>query len=336
MTENTSKLIQNKLHVAVTGCAGYIGSILCRELLIRGFKVKALDNLMFGGESIANLFNHPNFEFCRGDVRKTKDIDNLVTNNISAIIHLAAIVGDLSCQKNEILAKQVNFEATVRLAEIAKKRGIKLFIFPSSCSVYGISNPNEYVNENHQPHPVSYYAETKLECENVLVNLTDSRFNPVIFRIATAYGVSGRTRFDLLINSWTFEALKNCVISVYSPNVWRPFIHIVDIANILIKCLSMPIEKISGEIFNAGSTEENYQKIDIAEIICKIIPQTEIIFDNNFRDNRTYKVDFNKIKKIFNFNNSYTINLGILELAKAISLGLLTVENYERNRSNIE
>ncbi|MCX5713757.1 MAG: NAD-dependent epimerase/dehydratase [Candidatus Omnitrophica bacterium] len=218
--------------ILVTGGAGYKGSTLCRELLFRGYRVRVIDNLMYGGRSLAGLFNHADFEFVRGDVTNRKEVE-AVLEGVTDIIHLAAIVGDKPCERDPRLAISVNYTATQYLAEAAKKKLKGHFLFASSCSNYGITDPSSLATEESELNPVSLYAETKIDCERYLTDLANSGgFYPTMLRFSTAYGVSGRTRFDLTVNSFTYEALRDRKLIVFSEGSWRPFIHVLDMARI--------------------------------------------------------------------------------------------------------
>ena len=318
--------------ILVTGGAGYVGSTLCRELLSLNFRVRVIDNLMYGGRSLAGLFNHPNFEFRRGDICNAQDVEACLSPDVEAIVHLAAIVGDVPCQIKPKLAVQVNYEATAMLAERAKRARVRRFLFASTCSNYGVSDTTNPADENRPLNPVSLYAETKVDCEKLLLEMCDEQFQPVLFRFATAYGVSGRPRFDLLINSLTFEALRDGVITVYAANTWRPYVHVADMADIFIRALNASIETVGGQLFNAGSTEQNYVKRDIAKFIEEAIPGLRVTSIDKVDDKRTYRVDFTKLREVLGFQPRRSVQEGIRELIWAIRSGVLTFEDYESNR----
>ncbi len=320
--------------ILVTGGAGYVGSTLCRELLSLGFQVKVLDNLTYGGKSLIGLLNHSNFEFCRGDLCKAQDIDACLSSDVKAIVHLAAIVGDVPCQLNPQLAVRVNYEATAMLAEKAARIGIPKFLFASTSSNYGISDAATLATESSPLNPVSLYAETKVDCEKLLLNMSGEQFAPVILRFASAYGVSSRTRFDLTINSLTFEALEDGSITVYAPDTWRPYVHVADMANIFILALNAPIKTLGGRVLNGGSTQQNYRKRDVVGFIEEAIadPKPRVIYVDNEDDKRTYRVDCTRVRDVLGFRPKYSVRDGIRELIRAIESGFLTVEDYEHDR----
>jgi len=318
--------------VLVTGGAGYKGSTLCRELLFHGYRVRVVDNLMYGGRSLAGLINHPQFEFVNGDVTNTKDIDKSL-NEVTDIIHLAAIVGDKPCERDPQRSIEVNYKATQSLAEKAKKRNVNHFLFASTCSNYGVADTSKPISEDGELNPVSLYAETKIDCERYLsAQANHNGFCPTMFRFSTAFGVSGRTRFDLTVNSFTYEALRDQRLIVFAEESWRPFIHVLDMARIYCKFLELPKEQVSGQIFNAGWNEQNFTKRDIIEQIKSVIGDFEVDYINTVEDKRSYRVDFTKIEQILDFAPVMSVRDGVKELVKAIESGLLTEQDFEKNR----
>lgn len=322
---------KNKL-VLVTGGAGYKGSTLCRELLFRGYRVRVLDKLMYGGRSLAAFINHINFEFFKGDITNHHDIE-IALEGVTDIIHLAAIVGDKPCERDPKQAVEVNYKATQYLAEMAKKKKKGHFLFASSCSNYGITDSTNLASEESELNPISLYAETKIDCERYLSELAkNGDFHPIMLRFSTAYGVSGRTRFDLMVNSFTFEALKHKKIIVFTQDSWRPFIHVLDMARIYYSLLEIPKERLSGKILNAGWNQQNYMKKEIIEIIKEAIGDFQVDYVNNVEDKRSYRVDFTKMQNFLDISPIVTVKDGVIEVANAIRSGLLTEQDFENNR----
>ncbi|MFH1846210.1 MAG: NAD-dependent epimerase/dehydratase family protein [Candidatus Omnitrophota bacterium] len=310
--------LKNK-NVLVTGGCGFIGSILVERLLDEGFSVKVIDNLMYGNKVPEHFENNPNFKFIKGDVRRKEDIIKVLTG-IDNIIHLAAIVGDPACKKDPELAKETNLNASISLFETAKKMGVKRFIFASTCSNYGKMEDSEgYVNEDSPLKPISLYAELKVGFEEHLLNSSkDDIFTPVALRFATAYGVSRRMRFDLTVNEFTKELALERELVVFGEQFWRPYCHAGDLARGCIKVLNAEREIVNHNVFNVGSTDENYQKQMIVEDIKKHIPNVRIKYVKKEEDPRDYKVDFSKINKSLDFNITKTIVDGIKEIKAAI------------------
>lgn len=318
--------------VLVTGGAGYKGTTLCRELLSIGYRIRVLDSLMYGGRSLTGLINHPNFEFINGDITDPRSVAS-VMRGITDVVHLAAIVGDKPCERDPDHAIEVNYKGTQILADAAKENKVNHFLFASSCSNYGITDPASMADEETELNPLSLYAETKIDCERYLIELGKSKgFYPTVLRFSTAYGVSGRTRFDLTVNSFTYEALRDKKVIVYAEEAWRPFVHVLDIARIYCRLLDLPKEEIGGTIYNAGWNEQNYRKKDIVNFIRDVIGDFEVDYINTIEDKRSYRVDFTKIQNRLRLTPLIKVKDGIQELVYAIQSGLLTEQDFERNR----
>jgi len=314
----------------VTGGAGYVGSTLMRDALIAGYRVRCLDLLIYGGKSIVGLLNNPNFELIKGDVRNKDDVEKAL-DGVDVIVHLAGIVGDLPCQAAPKSAYQINFHGTELLATMAKKKNIGTFIFGSTCSTYGIADTMVPADETRELNPVSLYAETKIDCEKLLLSLKSDSFHPVMLRYGTAYGISFRTRFDLLINSFVYEALSHNKIVVFAANMWRPYVHVSDAAAIILEVLKVPSGTVSGEIFNAGVTSQNFRKDEIVRMIQEFLPSIEVHFANEIDDKRNYRVDFTKLERRIGFKPAKTVSDGIRELIFCFRNNILTKDDYESN-----
>lgn len=300
--------------VLLTGGAGYLGSVLCRKLLNKGYKVRVLDNLTYGDEGIKELYGHKNFEFIKGDVRNISEVIETL-REVDAAIHLAAIVGDPASQWDPKKTIEINYLSTKAVAEACKYNQINKFLFTSTCSVYGASkNPNDRLDENSPLNPVSLYAETKIKSEEGILSLADENFLPTIFRFGTLYGVSPRMRFDLVINTLTAKAAIEKKISIFGGNQWRPNLDVSDAAEACVIWLESPIGKSGGEIFNVGGNKQNYKIIEIGKLIKKNIPETEVKIEKGKDDSRDYNVSFDKIAKVLGFKVKKTMEKGILEI----------------------
>jgi nucleoside-diphosphate-sugar epimerase len=318
--------------ILLTGGAGYKGATLCRELLASGYRLRVLDNLMYGGKSLIGFLNHPHFEFIKGDVVDTAVVKKSM-EGVTDVIHLAAIVGDKPCERDPKRSIDVNYKATQQLAEIARKNKVDHFIFASTCSNYGIADTSTPADEKRKLNPVSLYAETKIDCENLLVDMAQSKdFFPVMLRFSTAFGLSARTRFDLTVNSFTYEAIRDNRLIVFAEESWRPFIHVLDMAYVYARLLELPKEQVGGEIYNAGWNCQNFMKKEIVNMIREVLGNFEVDYINTIEDLRSYRVDFNKIEKILGFEPRKTVVDGVRELAAAITSGVLTEQDFENNR----
>lgn len=315
-------------NVLVIGGAGYIGSVLVRKLLDQGYNVTVLDALIYGDESIRNLYDHPNFDFIHGDIR---DIGAVVRamQYADAVVHLAALVGDPACALEEKLTLEINLAATRLIAEAARGFGIQRFIFASTCSVYGASD--QLLDEHSALSPLSSYARSKMDSERVLLALNDNRFAPVILRFGTVYGLSPRPRFDLVINLLTARAVCDKRITIFGGDQWRPFIHVDDAAEAILKCLEAPLYVVKGQIFNVGSNDQNYQIAQLGDIIKELIPGVQVIHQGvEDVDRRNYRVSFSKIQKHLGFTPRHTVADGILEIKAAIEDG--RIQDYRDAR----
>lgn len=305
-------------NVLVIGGAGYIGSVLVRKLLDRGYYVTVLDALLYGDEGIRDLYGRPQFELIHGDLRDVEAVVRAM-QYADAVVHLGAIVGDPACALDEKLTLEINLAATRLIAEVARGLGVQRFIFASTCSVYGASD--QLLDERSALNPISLYARTKMDSERVLMALNDDRFAPIILRFATVYGLSPRPRFDLVINLLAASAVCEKRITIFGGDQWRPFIHVDDAAEAILKCLEAPLYAVKGQIFNVGSDDQNYQIAQLGDIIKELIPDVEVIRQGEDVDKRNYRVSFAKIRRHLGFIPRHTVVDGILEIKTAIEDG---------------
>jgi nucleoside-diphosphate-sugar epimerase len=305
-------------NVLVIGGAGYIGSVLVRKLLNRGYDVTVLDALVYGDESIRDLYGRPHFELIHGDLR---DIEAVVRalQYADAVVHLGALVGDPACTLDEKLTLEINLAATRMIAEAARGFGVQRFIFASTCSVYGASD--QILDERSALNPVSLYARTKVGSERALLALNDNHFAPIILRFGTAYGLSPRPCFDLVINVLAAQAVCDKTITIFGGDQWRPFIHVDDAAEAILKCLEAPLHAVKGQIFNVGSDEQNYQIAQLSDLIKELVPDVEVVHKGEDIDRRNYRVSFAKIRKHLGFTPRHTVPEGVLEIKAAIEDG---------------
>ena len=319
--------------VLVTGGAGYIGSVLVRLLLEHGYKVRVLDNLMFGGESLVELLNNVNFEFIKGDIRNRNDV-TIAMKGIDYVAHLAAIVGDPACAKEPKLAKEINLEGSKLVYNIANDNKVRKFVFASTCSNYGkMKNSNDFVDENSELRPVSLYAETKVEFENYLLSQNKNNFTkPTCLRFSTVYGLSPRIRFDLTVNEFTKELALGRELIVFGEQFWRPYCHVVDLARSIISVMESD-NRTDFNIYNVGDTSENYQKQMIIEEILKQIPNGKVKYVKKDEDPRDYRVSFEKIKKELNFKITKKVPDGIKQIIQAIKSGLISNPDDSRYKN---
>lgn len=301
--------------VLITGGAGYIGSVLTRKLVEQGYKVKVIDSLIFGKDGIAKMISDKSVELVERDIRDGKTLLE-VLKNVECVIHLAAIVGEPLCNKIPIAARQINELATQKLVDISKKQGVSRFVYASTCSNYG--SHADVVDESSPLQSLSLYSETKVKSESYVLQAKDSNFESCVLRFATAFGLSPRMRFDLLLHEFIRDAIVNKKILVFGPEYWRPLVHVEDISNTCILAIQNSTELISGQTYNVGSNEQNYKKIDLAKLVQQNIPSTKIEVQEVKKDPRNYRVSFDKIRNKLNFKTTKTVLDGIQEIVKEI------------------
>jgi nucleoside-diphosphate-sugar epimerase len=324
-------------HVLITGGAGYIGSLLTGELLREGYRVTVLDSLLFGGESLLGFLAHPNFHFVKADVTESRGVRDSLSREWQkpqAVVHLAAIVGFPACQAvGRQAAWRYNVEATKQVFEQAAGWGAERFVFASTYSNYGLSENGEPVTEESTLNPQSLYAETKVAAEEYLVKQTSSV--PVVFRLATLYGISPRTRFDLIVNQFVLEAFTRRELIIYQRGYSRSFVHVRDTVRGLMLGLTTPAEKVCGQIFNLGSESGNYTKDEIVGLVIKRMPETVVQYkDLTFGgDMRDITVSFEKIGRELGFKAELTVDDGVRELVHALRSGLIRDPQNERYRN---
>lgn len=319
--------------VLVIGGAGYIGSALLPRLLKRGHRVRVLDRLFYGTEPIKHVINHPNLEIAQADFREINKIVECM-QGVDAVIHLGAIVGDPACALDRDLTIEVNLMATRAIAEVAKGIGVRRFIFASTCSVYGASQNDELLDENSRLNPVSLYALSKLASEKVVMDLACETFSPTILRFSTIYGLSGRTRFDLVLNLLTAMAVMDGHITIQGGDQWRPFLHVDDAAIALLTTLESALGRIHKEVFNVGSDEQNYTIQQAGELIQNLVPASRLINLGSGGDRRNYRASFSKIRQSLGFIPKWTVEDGIRQVIDIIHRG--EVKDYREARySNV-
>ena len=304
--------------VLVIGGAGYIGSMLCRQLLRQGYSVRVLDTLLYGRESIADLANEPRFELITGDSRDIGAVFSAMLE-ADAVVHLGELVGDPACAVDEDLTLEINLAATRMLAEAARGYGVKRFIYASSCSVYGASDG--LLDERSALNPVSLYARAKIGSEKALLDLSGDDFHPVILRLSTVFGLSYRPRFDLVVNVLTAKAAREGEITVFNGDQWRPFVHVADVCRAMVRCLQAPLESVQGQIFNVGADDQNYTILQVGELVNSIVPESRLVSNGDDGDRRNYRVSFSKINRRLGFTCQFSLEVGIREVVEALRNG---------------
>ncbi len=309
-------------HILVTGGAGYIGSVLTRDLLSRGHHVAVVDTLRFGGESLLDLLGQPGFSFWRADVTDAGSLEQVfVGGRFDAAVHLASLVGDPACKAQPELATRTIWDGSRNLLALCEKYAVPRLIFASTCSNYGKMETDSMLTEEAPLRPVSLYAELKVRFEEYLL-ASNTPVDFTIMRFATVYGLSLRPRFDLTINEFVREALLQGELEIYGPQFWRPYCHVRDISAAVALVLESDAETVSRKTFNVGSNDENYQKQMIAEEVERQIP-VRLVYVEKDEDPRDYRVNFDRIASL-GFRPHRRLADGVAEIARALQDGLIT------------
>ena len=314
------------MKIVLTGCDGYLGSLLGPELLRKGHDVTGVDT---------GFYREGTLYRSHGTVPRTltKDIREIAAEdlqNMDAVVHMAELSNDPLGQLAPTITNEINHEGSVRLATEAKKAGVRRFVYMSSCSVYGISD-KDYVDEESPVNPQTAYAVCKTLVERDVKTLADARFSPTFLRNATAYGASPRMRFDIVLNNlaglaWTTHEIK--MTSDGTP--WRPLVHGLDIAQAITAVLEAPTEAVHNEVFNVGDTQHNYRVREVAEIVAEAFPGCRVSFGPQSADNRSYRVSFEKIRRhLPGFSSRWDARRGAQQLSDLFKLIDMKRETFE-------
>jgi nucleoside-diphosphate-sugar epimerase len=321
------------MRVLVTGHKGYIGTVMVPMLQKEGFDVRGIDSELYAGSS----FKDPSTGVIEDIPTLKKDIRDIEVSDlhgIDAVIHLAALSNDPLGNINPEITYEINHQASVKIAEFAKRAGVQKYIFSSSCSVYGASGI-DVVNETSQLGPITPYAISKAYSERDISKLADNKFSPTFLRSATAYGASPMLRFDVVLNNLVAWAHTTGQVLLKSDGTaWRPIVHIQDISRAFIAVLNSPAELVNNQVFNVGITEENYRVRELADIVKETVPGSIVRFaDDAEPDTRSYRVDFSKIAKTLpKFKPMWTARSGAKQLFDAYKRVGITLDEFEGPR----
>jgi nucleoside-diphosphate-sugar epimerase len=316
--------------VLIVGGAGYIGSVLARRLLDDGYQVRVFDALFYGAGSLAGLEKQPWFDLVVGDTRDRRAVDEALAN-VDAVVHLGELVGDPACAVDPALTHEINVAATRYLLRRARELGVRRFVYPSSCSVYGAND--EIVDEQSMPNPVSIYAESKVYAEEAVAQVAGDGMETVTLRLATVYGLSPRPRFDLVVNLFAARGVVDRRIVVHGGDQWRPFVHVADAADAIVAAIEAEGSVVNGQVFNVGADTQNRTIGEVAEMVRLRVPDAELQIAA-IDDHRNYRVSFERIHAALGFQPSRTLDDGIAEIQAAIDA--LRIRDYRDARySNV-
>lgn len=322
------------MRVLVTGHNGYIGTILTPMLLDKGYEVHGLDSNLFEACTFGD--GVPRIPETRKDIR---DVELEDVEGFDAILHLAGLSNDPLGDLNPGLTYEINWKASVRLAELAKQAGVSRYIFSSSCSNYGAQG-NAPVDETADLNPVTPYGESKVKVEQDVSKLADENFTPVYLRNATAYGVSPRLRFDLVLNNLVAWAYTTGLVFLKSDGMaWRPIVHIEDISRAFVAALEAPRDAVHNQALNIGRTAENYRIRELAEIVVDVVPDSRVEYakaDSEFHvgaDKRNYRVDCSKVERVMpGYQPVWDARKGAQELYETYQRTGLKLDEFEGER----
>jgi len=309
------------MRVLVTGGAGYIGSILSRTLLEKGYDVTCLDRLFFGVEPIKEIAGK--ITLVKDDIRW---FDPKILKDVDAVFDLASLSNDPSGELDPQKTLEINYKGRARVAALSKKYKVKKYVLASTCSVYGFQEGT--LTEESSLNPLTTYAKANQLAEKEVLPLANKSFNVTVVRQATVYGFSPRMRFDLAINGMVLGFFKNGKIPIMRDGKqWRPFVHVKDTSNAFIKVLESDPELVNCQIFNVGNNEQNVQIFDLAGLVAQSI---DLPFNYEWYgspDTRSYRVSFDKIQKTLKYKPSYTPREGSKEVFQALKEGKLNADD---------
>lgn len=306
------------MRILVTGGAGYIGSRLCAHFLNNGADVSVYDSLVYGAPGLLPFMGNPRFRVILGDIRDVQTFVDAM-READAVIHLAAIVGEQACNLDKEAAYTINRAAAIAAMDIADGLGISRFVFISTCSNYGAAGAGAIVDEQSPLDPLSIYAESKVAAEQAALAV-NRKAAVTVLRLGTICGLSGRMRFDLLINDMARAAALGHPIEIYKPQAWRPYLHVADVGRIVETVLHAPAHKVRGRVFNVVA--ENHQKTSLVELVRRHFPKTKIRIIEAAADNRDYRVSAELVRAELGFHAEHTIEEAFLDVARAVRDGV--------------
>lgn len=320
-------------NVLLIGGAGYVGTVITSHFLKLGYKVKVLDNFVYGHqESIQPYLGDENYEFVSGDLG---DIEVLAkaSKGVHNVVILGGLVGDPITKKYPELSNKINEIGVQSCIDFFDDKKLNKLILISTCSNYGLIKENELADENFEVNPLSLYAKAKVSAELHLMSKKGKvNYSGTVLRFATAFGLSPRMRFDLSISEFVRDLYFGEELIIFDEHTWRPYCHVRDFARLIDLVINADSDKVYFEVFNAGGEINNFTKKMVVDTIASYISEAKIKFGSNGSDPRNYKVSFKKVKEILGFEPKYTVKDGIEELIHAFKIGVYSDSLINKNR----
>ncbi|MCC6220904.1 MAG: NAD(P)-dependent oxidoreductase [Deltaproteobacteria bacterium] len=304
--------------VVLFGGAGYIGSVLARRLLLENFRVRIVDNFLFGNSGIREIASNPQLEIVSADICDTHALSS-ATKGADVVVLLAAIIGRRKEPVERADMRDINFLASSVVLDAALEHGASRFIFASTDSVYGLQSGVIY--ETTTPEPVSLYSRLKLRMEERVINADSRYFHTTALRISTCHGYSPRMRFDLVANTFIRDAFFKNEIRVEGGNQYRSFVHVDDVARAFTSCIKAHANLISGEVFNIGSHGQSVQIKHLANIVKTLKPEINVLFEEAEVDMSDYYLSCSKANKILDFSPAWTLERSLQEVLTSLEAG---------------
>jgi nucleoside-diphosphate-sugar epimerase len=307
----------------VVGGAGYIGSVLTQRLLDAGATVRVLDQLVYdNGFALQHVLDREGLSFVRGDFCD-RDTFLRAADGVTDVVLLASLVGDPICKKYPDLAVRVNEEGSIRLIDSLDEAGVERFVFASTCSNYGIHESDSFAAEDSALNPQSLYARNKIAVEQHLIAVSaGSGFAGTVLRLATAYGLSPRMRFDLTVSQFAYDLASGNSLLVYDADTWRPYCHVRDISKAIMTVLDQPRHLVHGNVFNVGDDTQQFTKRMIVDEISKHLERIDVEYKSGDTDPRNYRVAFGKIAESLGFSCDHTVQRYLPVVTHAVRSGI--------------